>query len=184
MAAATTIIAAGLAVGGGALKAYQGGKQKRDFNNKIGGYERQELNDLADNLTLSTYGSDLIRDESARNTATMMGAVQQGGSRTIAGSVGRISAMGAKANEAGARDLDEQDRYRKYAHLREGQTIRGMQEGRENQDLAGMGSMALAGQQTEHGGYGDMMQGALYGMRQDENEDGVNGFGKSKKSKV
>ncbi|WP_062057377.1 hypothetical protein [Aquimarina longa] len=166
MAAATTIVAGSLMAGGGLAKAFSGGAQARKYKNMIHNYDRQDLTNLAQNIQLSTYGSDLIKNETALNTATIMNGVQQAGSRAIIGATGKIAGMGIEANQKAVLDLDKQQQKRQYAMYEEGARIRNMQEQRENSDLAGMGAMYEAGRQTMWGGIGDVAQAGMYGMRQ------------------
>lgn len=166
MAAATTMIAGGLAIGGGLLKGFSGAAQKSKYNKMIENYERQDLNNLAENIQLSTYGADLIKDETARNSATMMSAVKNAGSRAIIASAGHIVDAGVDANNAAKLDLDKQAQQKQYAILNEGKTIRGMQEQRENADLSGMAAMAQAGNQDMWSGFGDVAQAGMFMARQ------------------
>lgn len=168
MAAATTLIAGGLAAGGGLLKTFNGMSRARKYENMINNYDRQDLTNYANNIQVSTYGSDLIRDENARNTATIMDAVRRGGSRAIAGGSGVVANSAVNANRAAMSDIDQQQQRREYAILDENARIRQMQERREEADLMGMGAMYEAGRQDMWSGIGDVAQAGMYGMRQIE----------------
>lgn len=158
-------IAGGIAAVGSVAKAVDGYSQKRKYDKLIQNYERQELNNLADNLQLSTYGSDLIREETARSLAGGFDALRQSGSRALIGGAGRAVASSAQANRRAALDLDRQQQQRQYSILRENQAIRGMQERREEDDLAGMGAMREAGVQNMWNGIGDLAQVGMYAAR-------------------
>lgn len=172
MAAATTIIAGGLIAGGGIAKAISGMSRAKKYQKKIENYDRQDLNNLADNIQLSTYKSDLLKEETARNVSTAMDNVTEGGQRAIIGATGKVADALLKANEIAGDDLNNQDIKRQYTKVRDGQRIRAMQERREEADLAGMGAMAEAGRQDTWAGVGDFAQAGMYAMRQDTDGDG------------
>jgi hypothetical protein len=162
MAAATTIIAgAGLALGAatsvkGAIDA---GKTKKDLRN----YKRQDLKNYAEDMQISTAGSDIMREESARTTNTLIGNITRGGSRAINENLGKIVSYNNKASQQAAMDIDRQYQDRNRMVAMENTRIQDMYERREEGDLAGLGAKLQADRQTTWNGLSAMQSSLAYG---------------------
>ena len=110
MAAATSIAMAGVGVLGSGYQMIKGAKDARDAKNALDNYQRQELRNVAQDLQVSTLGSDLQREEQARLAASQVGALQGSGVRGVIGGLGRVEAGNQMMNAQIAADLDQQQR--------------------------------------------------------------------------
>lgn len=162
MAAATTIIA-GSALAIGAATAVKGGidagKTKKELNN----YKRQDLKNYSEDMQISTVGSDLMREESARTTNSLINTVSRGGSRAINENLGKIVSYNNKASQQAAMDIDRQYQDRNRMVAMENSRIQDMYERREEGDLAGLGQKLQADRQTMWNGVSAMQSAASFG---------------------
>lgn len=162
MAAATTIIAgAGMAIGAAtaAKGAVDGAKTKKQLNN----YKRQDLTNAFEDMPISTVGSDLMREESARNTNNLSNMVARGGARAITGNIGRISAANNRGSQQAAMQIDGQYMDRNRMIAQENSRIQDMYERREEGDLAGLGAKLQADRQTTWNGISAMQSSLNFG---------------------
>lgn len=162
MAAATTIIA-GAAIAAGAAQSAKGIIDTAKTNKAINNYERQDLTNSAEKIQISTAGSDLIREEGARTTNSLIGAVKRGGARAITGNVGRIAASNNKYNQSAAADIDQQITRRNSLIAQENSRIQSMYERREEQDLNGLGAKLESAKQTTWNGFSTIQNGLSFG---------------------
>lgn len=158
------ITSASISLGVAGYQAYQGYENKKKAQNAIDNYNRQDLDksNPYENMQISTVGSDLMREENQRNTANIVDAMRNGGSRGIAMLPGVVSANN-QANEAGRAYLDDQMIKRNYAIAGDKTAIRGMKEERENADLAGLGQQLQTGRQDMFSGFRGIASSAIYG---------------------
>lgn len=164
MAAATTIIA-GVAIAAGAAQATKGIIDTSKANDAINNYQRQDLTNSAEKIQISTAGSDLIREEGARTTNSLIGAVKRGGARAITGNVGRIAATNSKYNQRASADLDQQIQRRNSLIAQENTRIQHMYERREESDLEGLAAQLEASRKTTWAGFSTMQKGINYGAQ-------------------
>jgi hypothetical protein len=144
--AAITTVAIGAAAAG--YQSYQGKENKRKAQNALQDYNRQDLDksNAYENIPISTVGSDLMREESQRNSANIVDAMRNGGSRGIA-MLPAVVANTNRQNQESRAYLDDQVNKRNYAISGDQTAIRGMKEDRENADLAGLGQQMQVGRQ-------------------------------------
>lgn len=159
--AAITTSAIGLASSG--FQAYQGMEQKRKAQKALQDYDRQDLNksNPYENIAVSTVGSDLMREESQRNSANVVDAMRNGGSRGIA-MLPQVVANNTRANQESRSYLDDQINKRSYAIAGDQTQIRGMKEERENADIAGLGQQMQAGRQDMWSGIRGVGSSLMY----------------------
>lgn len=150
MCAAVTgsLIAAGTA----AYTIAQAEKQKKDAKRALNDYERQDLENAFEDVQISTLGSDLLREESQRTTAGAVDAARNAGVRGIVGAIPQIAGAQNDLNRDAQRYLDDQFMKREYAKAGDEQNIRALQEEREYQDLAGIGTLMNVGAQNSFNG--------------------------------
>lgn len=160
MAAATTIIAA-TAAAGGLAKSVSGAAQTRKAQNAIDSYERQELDNAFEDMQISTLGSDLIKEEGQRTTATLVDAARSGGVRSIMSAIPKIVSLNNDTNAEAMKVLDDQVIRRNYAIAQDDARIREMQERREEGDLAGLGMELNAGRQNMWSGISDVANAGM-----------------------
>lgn len=144
MAAITT---AALSLGMAGYQAIEGDKQRKAARRALNDYERQELDNAFKDISISTYGSDLLREENARTSAGLVDAAQQGGSRSIIGAIPKIVAATNEINQEAAKNLDGQVINRDYAIAGDNARIEGITENRDNANIAALSSQEQAGKQ-------------------------------------
>ncbi|MGV6830322.1 MAG: hypothetical protein ACWA5P_02010 [bacterium] len=134
-----------------------GGIQARRARKALESYRRQDLNNVFENVKISTVGSDLMREENARNVATSVDALQQAGVRGVIGGLPRILASNNALNRNIRGYLDDQINRREVMIAQDDARIRSMQERREEADLAGLGQQLNVGQQNMWNGIGTIV---------------------------
>lgn len=155
----TAAVGAGLA----AYQTYQGAETKRKAQKALQDYERQDLDksNPYENIPISTVGSDIMLEESQRNSANTVDALRNMGTRGAAYLPGVIAA-GNNANREARSYLDDQINKRNYAIAGDRTNIRSMKEERENADLAGIGNEIQVGRQDMWSGFRGLGNSAMY----------------------
>jgi hypothetical protein len=164
MAAATSIAMAGVGLLGSGYQAIKGAKDARDAKNALDNYQRQEFNNIAEGMQVSTLGADLQREEQARLAATQVGALQGAGVRGVLGGLGRVEAGNQMLNRQIGAELDAQQKQIDQMYAQDEANIRNMQEQREMQDISGLSSQYNAGNQQMMQGIGGMAQSTISGL--------------------
>lgn len=157
---AVSAVTGGLGVGMGLYQTIAGSKEKRDAANALENYNRQQLENVQKDRAVSTLGSDLQREEQARLASTQISALQGGGTRALIAGLGRVEAGNQNVNRQIGADLDMQQKEIDAAVAQDNANIRGMQENRENADIAALSSQYMAGKQDQNTGMGNIVQGA------------------------
>jgi hypothetical protein len=164
MAAATSLAIAGVGLLGSGYQAIKGAKDARDAKNALDNYKRQEFQNIAEGMQVSTLGADLQREEQARLAASQVGALQGAGVRGVIGGLGRVETNNQITNRQIGADLDMQQRQIDQMYAQDQANIRGMQEQREYNDIAGLSSQYNAGSQMFQQGLGGLGQTAMAGL--------------------
>lgn len=164
MAAGTTIAMAGVGLLGSGYQAIKGAKDAKDAKNALDNYQRQELNNVAEGMQVSTLGADLQREEQARLAATQVGALQGAGVRGVLGGLGRVEAGNQMLNRQIGAELDAQQKQIDQMYAQDEANIRNMQEQREMQDISGLSSQYNAGNQQMWQGIGGVAQSTISGL--------------------
>ena len=159
MGAMTAIAGIGALAGG--IQAISGAKQRRDAQQALEDYQRQELTNVAEGLQVSTLGADLQREEQARLASTQVGALQGAGVRGLIGGLGRVEAGNQMVNREIAAGLDMQQKQIDQMRAQDEASIRGMQEQREVSDIAGLSSQYNAGNAMMWQGIGGIAQSGM-----------------------
>lgn len=149
MAAITT---AAIGVAGAGYQILQGERQRKQAQDALNEYDRQEIENVYKDVPISTVGSDLMREETARTAATLTNAARETGTRGVLSSIPRIQSGINDANRESQRYLDDQVIRRNYAIADDERRIQGMTENRENADLAGIGQQLEVGRQNTFSG--------------------------------
>ena len=140
---------------GGATKFFEGRKMQREAQKKIDAFEWNDLENVHKNQQVSTLGSDLLREENARATATTTDALRGGGNRAIVGGLGRVVAQSNSVNREAAANLDQQQKQIDFAKAQDDVRIREMIEKRQSDELQGYGQMLNTGMGMKYSGIGD-----------------------------
>ena len=157
---AVSAVSAGLGVVNGLSQMISGAKEKRNAQRALENYNRQQLENVQKDRTVSTLGSDLQREEQARLASTQVAALQGGGTRTLIGGLGRVEAGNQRVNQQISADLDMQQKEIDAAIAQDDANIRGLQENREIGDIAALSSQYQSGKQDQNTGMGNIIQGA------------------------
>jgi hypothetical protein len=158
--------AAAVGAVGGIAKTIMGAKQASEARKAIESYQRQELQNTFEGVTVSTLGADIQREEMARATSTGVEALRSAGTRGLIGGLGRLQqGVNLQSRQIGS-DLDMQQQRIDMARAQDQVRVQGMQERREEGDLAGLGQQLATGQQNMYSGIGDISQiaGAAGGL--------------------
>lgn len=162
MAVATsTAIIGGLVLAKGAYDTISAAKKQKERQAELDAYQRQELTNTYKDMQLSTIGSDAMREESSRNVATAMNTIGNAGTRAIIGGTPKLVAEQNNVNLNIQKELDDQVIKRNYAIAGDEAQIRGMQEQREYQDLAGLGNAIDTARQDKNMGINTMLNGVM-----------------------
>jgi len=159
MGAMTAIAATGALASG--IQAISGAKQRRDARQELENYERQNLENIAEGLQVSTLGADLQREEQARLAASQVGALQGAGVRGLVGGLGRVEAGNQMMNREIAANLDAQQKQIDQMYAQDQANIRGMQEQREVGDISALSSQYNAGNAMMWQGIGGIAQSGM-----------------------
>jgi hypothetical protein len=154
-----TGLSAGLGIVGGISNMISGAKEKRDAENALENYQRQELKNVAEGLQVSTLSSDLQREEQSRLASGQIQAARESGTRGMIGSLGRIEAGNQRVMRETGANLDMQQKQIDQIQAEDDARIRGMQENREQNDINALSSQYQAGKQEMFGGFGNIIQG-------------------------
>lgn len=157
MAVATSMaIMGGLGLAKGAFDTISANKRQKQHQAELDAYQRQELTNKYKDMQISTVGSDIMREESSRNMATAMNTIGNAGTRAIIGATPKLVAEQNNVDRTIQKDLDDQVQKRNYAIAQDDAQIRGMQEQREYQDLAGIGNAIDTARQDANNGMNTM----------------------------
>lgn len=154
--AAITSAAIGVAASG--YQIYQGEQNKKKAKAAMNEYERADLENAFENMQISTVGSDFIRDEMLRGTASLVDTLQQGGTRMVTAGLPRVQSILTQSGNEARSYLDNQVRERGQLIAQDDVNIRNIKENRDMQNLQAISSQYQAGQQ-------DSFSGVLGGMR-------------------
>lgn len=153
-------IMGGAALAGSGLQIAQGMKQERDAKSALGNFERQDLENVYNDMPISLMGSNLRREDASQTTANLTEAARGSGIRGVFGALPRIQSLSNQGARQNQLDVDGQVMRRNYAIAGDEGRIQSMQEQRDNADLAGIGQLMSVGQQNTQSG----IRGAFNGI--------------------
>jgi hypothetical protein len=160
MAAATVAGLGGLALSG--YQAYQGAQDKKRAQRDLSNYNRQDLVNPYVNMQVSTVGSDLMKEESARTSANLVDAARNGGMRGVYSALPQVISYDNTVNRQIQSSLDDQVQKRNYAIAGDETAIRDIVEQRDNANLAGIGQELEVGRQDMWSGLRGIGASAMY----------------------
>lgn len=148
VATATALaIAAGVSAAAGAAQAVQGAKRAKEAKKALENFQRQELQNVAKDLKVSTLGAEMQTLSATRQAESTIQALRSGGVRGVVGGAGQVGAQQSQVQQQIAADLDRQEVARQQAIAQEEANIRGMREQRESTEVAGLGQEMAAGRE-------------------------------------
>ncbi len=163
MAAGTASLIIGGVVAGASI--YQGEKQRKAGQKSLEEFERQELNNVFEDVPISTYGSDLLIEQNNIQSASATQAAQEAGIRGVLGAIPKIQAQTNRNNQQAAQLIDDQVIDRNYNIAQDNRRIQGVQENRDNAELAGIGNQIDVGRQQTLAGIRGLGNVAISGFR-------------------
>lgn len=143
VATATALVGAGISV----YQTVKANKEKKDAAEEMKAYNRQELENPYENIQLSTYGTDIMREESARTIASLTDAAKSAGVRGVMSAIPRIQSGANQVSQQIGADLEQQDLKRQYAVAQGEEQIMGVKENRDNQNIGAISSQYNAANQ-------------------------------------
>ena len=153
----------GLAVSavGGIAQAISGASRTSKAKRALENYQRQELRNITEGMRVSTLGAQLNTREAQRRFATSVDALRSGGVRGVVGGLGTQEQLMQNQQASISAELDRQQVAIERMRAQDEARIRVMQEQRESQDIAGIGSEIAAGRQMTQAGIGGLMSTGL-----------------------
>lgn len=164
MAIATgTAIALGVSAAAGAATAISGASRAKRAKKALQNFKRQELSQT-EGLRVSTLGAELQTEAALQRQATSVDALQAGGVRGLVGGLGRVEAAQGQQQRQISADLDRQQMQIERMQFQEAQSLRQMQESRENFQVGALMSEQQAGQQAVTAGLTQIGSAAMSGL--------------------
>lgn len=144
-----------------AAQAIQGAKQAKDAENALNNLKLPEWQNPYENMQVSTLGADLQRQESQRNAASEIEALQGAGVRGIVGGVGRVQSEEQRVNQQIAADLDRQQKELDQQKAQAYMQIKGVEEQRYRGDVEALSSQVNQGNQMMWTGIGGIAESGM-----------------------
>jgi hypothetical protein len=162
MGLATSIALIGAAKG--IYDTVKSSEREKAIQGQLDGYQRKTLDNAYKNTKLvSTIGTNIMREESSRNMATAMNSLGSAGTRAIIGAAPKTVAEQNNVGRTIQQNLDEQIIKANYAIAGDDVRVKGMQEQRENADLAGLGNAINVANQDANTGMNTALN-AMFAM--------------------
>lgn len=163
------VTSAVIGVGLSAYQIAQAEKAKKAARKGLNEYERQTLDNAFENVSISTLGSDLLKEEGQRSAAGYVDTLQNAGVRGVVGGIPKVVASLNNVNQDAAKMLDSQFINREYAIAGDNARIEGIRENRDMSNIAGLSSQLNAAKQDAMNGYMGMASSIAMGAREFEN---------------
>jgi len=155
-------VASSIALVGAGVSAYTAineANRKKKAQKALEELKTPELSNVAENLQVSTLGSDLLKEETARNNATQVEALREAGTRGVVGGIGAVSARTNAQNERIAANLDEQQKEIDRLAAQDETRIQSVQENRNIRDVSALSSQYDAANEAQQMAIGNTIQG-------------------------
>ena len=147
--------------GVGLYQSIQEGNRRKQMEDYLANYQRQELANPMEGLQVSTLGADRQREDLARSLSTVANQAAQGGSRAVA-SITPQATQQLMDNEAKIMaDLDQQYRQNQQLIAQGAAQVQAMQENREQNDLLGIGNAMNVASQNQNNAMTQAAQGLM-----------------------
>lgn len=155
------IASAGVGLVSGVAGMIGGAKQKREAKQALDNFERQELSNVADEMSVYTRGTEMQLEESARLGASSVDALQRGGSRNLIGGIGRLQQTQQQQNIGITQNLEAQQARIDKIRAQDEARIRQVREQRDIADIQALSSQYQQGQAQFNAGISNMAGGAI-----------------------
>jgi hypothetical protein len=165
MVAATAMaLSAGISALGGLTKSIMGAKRAADARRALDRYQRQELKNITEGMRVSTLGAELQTQEAQRRFATSVDALRAGGIRGVVGGLGQQEQQQQMLQQQISADLDKQQAQIEMMRAEDEARIRAIQEQRQTQEIAGLGTEMAIGREQVASGIGDIASVGMNAM--------------------
>lgn len=161
MAVATATAMAITSTGLGLFQAGKGIVDAKKTREEIENFNRQELVNPYENISVSTLKSDQQTDANLSNVATSVDALQRGGTRAVLGGIPRINESNILLQGLISQDLEQQDVNRDLLIAKGEQEITGIRENREINALQGLGQQLQTARQDTMSGISNAITSGL-----------------------
>ncbi len=156
--AAVTAAALGISAGLSIYKAVEGKKQAKKAKAEINDYERQQLTNVYAGVELPMEASRRAEEALNVTTQSQIEAASEAGARGLGVALPRIQDFQSRSMTQIGLGLQESKFRLDQLIAGDEANIRGLQERREEGDLAGLGAQYEAGRQDFYGGLGDVAE--------------------------
>lgn len=163
MAAATTVLAASataLSLGKGVHDIVSGSKRARKAEESLKNYERQDLTNVYAGMSVPTRGAQLQTEGAYQTQAETAQLASQSGARGAIGGSQTIAENTRQAMERIGANLQESELRLQQMFAEDEARIRGIQEQREQQDIAGLGAERATAEARKDAGWDTMVSTA------------------------
>ncbi len=150
--------------GVGLFKASEGKKERRKGEKALRNYERNPLENAYGTTQVSRLGADLQVEEQARQSSSILEALQRSGTRGIIGGAGRLAIQSNVFNRQIGSGLDRQQKELDMLEAQDEARLRMIKEERDSQNLAGIGQRIQQGRQSQQSGLGMIGAGLSMGL--------------------
>ena len=161
VAAVASISASAISTGMAISQAKKAKKQEEEARKAMENYNRQELENPYERLSVSTAGADLQREDIARSLATYSNAASQGGSRAIVGLLPNILSQQNEQERKIAAELDNQYIQNDNTKAQGDAMVQSMTEQREKDDLLGIGNQMYVAQANKQNATNNAIQSGI-----------------------
>lgn len=157
--AAVTAVSGAVGAATGVAKFFEGRSMQKRAEKFIENFEWQDLQNPYRNQQVSTLGADLLKEQANIASATDVEALRAGGTRALAGGLGRVDARRNVLNREIASNLDEQQKAINASIANQEAVNQNMVEKRQTDELAGYGQMMNVGMGTKYQGLTNVVNG-------------------------
>ena len=158
---AAMAIGAGISALGGLTKSIMGAKRAADARRALEQYQRQDLKNITEGMRVSTLGAELQTQEAQRRFATSVEALRSGGIRGVVGGLGQQEQNQQILQQQISADLDKQQQQIEMVRAEDEARIRAIQEQRQANEIAGLGTEMAMGREQMASGIGDIASAGM-----------------------
>jgi hypothetical protein len=168
------ITSAAIAVAGGAYQAISSAKQAKAAKDALNNLKLPEPKNIADGMKVSTFGSELQKEQASKRFNTEVDALRSGGIRGVIGGLSSASERQKEIDRQLMADLDIKQERINEIRAQDEARIQGVYENRYQADVAALSSQYNAGQQGMMQGISGAAQGLASGAQMFQSQKNFN----------
>lgn len=134
-----------------------GNKEVREAEQLLNEFEYPELNNVFEGMQLATLGGNILREDASQTSSDILDSARQSGGRFLGQAGVQAQRIQERASRTAAADIDQQFAAREKLIAQDDAAIRGMEERRSAEELAGIGSRLNYGKQQKQQGFRDFI---------------------------